>query len=91
MWAAKLLDLLLILVPVLIEWWKKKRTPEETATQYVRRVQNEKLKTYEALQKDTGEEMSRLSWERIHMAMLGRVREVRKSSPNGPNVQNPGA
>ncbi len=87
----KLFDFAVVWLPVILELFNKKRSPEEGAKEYVKRIQEEKLKTYRALQEDTGEEFSRLSWNRIHMAMLSRVRDVHEPPPIGPDVPSEGA
>lgn len=71
----KLLELLLMLIPLIVEAFSHKRSEDETAKEYVRRQQKEKLKTYEALNKDTGEAITKLSWDRIHRALLLKIRK----------------
>jgi hypothetical protein len=78
---SKILDLALILIPLVIEWFRKKRDDGEKASEYVRRRQKEKLKTYETILKGDGKEITRAARMRIDVArrVLARVRsDVRK-------------
>lgn len=91
----KVLDLLLIIIPWIIELFKKKRGEDEKISQYVRKQQEEKLKTYDALLKDKADELTKLSQMRIATvrAILTRVRsaKVSSSSESSKDVHDKGA
>lgn len=79
----KLLDLALLVVPVIVEWFKRRREAEETAANYVRRVQDEKLKTWEAM--DDGQELTRIARARLALARELRLRrEIAAKARNLP-------
>lgn len=88
------LNVLLLVLPVVIEWIRRERTPGEKAADYVRRVDREKVKTYEALKPKTGEAATKLSWDRIRLiGALGRTRlrpEVHEPKPGGSALPNGG-
>jgi len=75
----RILDLLLLIVPVVIEWIEHKREEGQSAAEFVRRKQKETLKTYDAMAKG-GVELTRLSRTRIAVVseLLRRVRSVRE-------------
>lgn len=81
MW--KILDLLLILVPWLIELMRKRRPVGEKASDYVRKVQNEKLETTKLVLEQKGDELSRLSRSRLAITreLLARVRKQGTKPP----------
>lgn len=80
MW--KILDLALIVLPVIIEWFKRRRQQGEKAADYVRRNQAEKLKTVELVLEEKGDELSRLSKSRLKITreLLRRAKLVRDDS-----------
>jgi hypothetical protein len=87
----KLLDLLILVFPVVIEWFKKRREKDESPKEYVKRVQAEKLKVYEELLKDDGQNITRMAKARILVvrALLARVRsEVFKPSAGISNLSD---
>jgi len=91
MFFTKLLELLLMLVPLVVEIVQRKRSEEETAKDFVKRQMEERLKTYEALEKDTGEELTRLSWDKIHRAMLHRVlKPLHEPAPHESDLPSKG-
>lgn len=69
----KLFDLLLLVAPVVVEWIKRRRAEEESAASYVRKVQDEKLKTWEAME-ESGEELTRIARARLQLARELRLR-----------------
>jgi hypothetical protein len=86
----KALDLLLVIVPFLVEMWKKSREKDETPLGYVRRQQEERLKTYDAILSG-GEDVTRLSRARIALSreLLLRMRSARTAKTG--SVQSEGA
>lgn len=82
----KLLDLALIALPALIELFQGNRQKGENARDYVRRKQAEKLKTTELILKENGEELSRLSHNRLLLTreLLKRAARVRDQSSKPP-------
>jgi len=69
----KLLDFALLVAPVVVEWIKRRRAEEESATSYVRKVNDEKLKTWEAME-EGGMELTRLTRYRLQLARELRLR-----------------
>lgn len=64
---SRLLDLLILVVPVVLEYFKKQREENESPVAYVKRQQEQELKTLEALQKGDGGELSRNSLWRMRV------------------------
>jgi hypothetical protein len=75
----KILDLLLLVVPMIQEYFKNRRAEGEKAADYVRRNQAEKLKTTELVLEEKGDELSRLSRSRLRITreLLKRAAIVR--------------
>lgn len=68
----KFLDLALLVFPLIAEWIQKKREDGESAKAYVKKQDEERLKTFEAIDKG-GMEATRLT--RFRMRVAKRVRE----------------
>lgn len=61
----KIIDLLIIAIPALIEVFRRRRANDETPADFVRRVQDEKLKTTELLLEGKGDDLSRMAHTRL--------------------------
>lgn len=90
MWV-KLLDLLLIVVPVIVEWFKKRRDEDESAAGFVRKQQAEKLKTYDAMESG-GNEITALAQTRnaVVADLLRRVQPLRDERAGAAGVSTEG-
>lgn len=90
----KLLDLALLVGPFVIELFQRKRDEDESAKAYVKRQNEERLKTWEAME-EGGEETTRLARARIALARELRLRRkiaaVKAGSvlPEGTELQKP--
>ena len=71
----------MLIIPVIVEWIKKNREEGQTAADYVRKQQEDKLATYKAML-DSGQKLTKLSRARMSLAteLLKRVRDVPKST-----------
>lgn len=79
----RILNILVIVVPIVVEWFRKQRDQEETPQEYVHRKQKELIETYEAMLKDSGK-LSRI--RRTRLAVLKRMRKSNESTGRSKSV-----
>ena len=90
---AKILNLLFLVIPLIVEWFKRERSEEEKAVEYVRRTQKEKLEVVEAILAQDGEKLTRLSRSRLLVTreLLRRVQHVSQPPGGGKDLLPPRA
>ena len=74
-----ILNFLLLVVPVVIEYFENKRKENESPLGYVKRKQEEELKTYEAIAKNDGGQISRIRQLRLDI-IAERLRRMQSQS-----------
>lgn len=74
-----------MILPLVTEYYQKKRKEDESAVAYVKRRQEEQLKTAEALLNDTGQELTTIRTLQLAVVaeLLRRVRDARSASSSG--------
>ena len=79
----RILDIIILLIPVVIEFFKKERSEGQKTVEYVKEKQKEMVKTYEAILEEDSEKLTTARKMRLAVTsdILRKLRE--KDKPSG--------